>query len=313
MSLFAMGICSSNHSHSRREFLQRLAAIGVGALVLGVPVPTLAKGSTESLQARVDAYVKGLRRSGRVTPDEATSWSVYDFTGAAKLVAINEGVPRQAASMIKPFVAQAYFYRHQNSPSKYPYTAEVEQLMARMICHSSNTATNELIARSSTAPRPERPREVERVLRQNAPDVFQQVSIVEYIPGGGRTYRNRASALDYSRFLHAMWNERLPSSEEMKHLLGLPNRDRIRQGTDCVPASTQVFDKTGSTAHLCGNMGIVVARGRDGKRYPYTMIGIIEKQNPAPAYGPWIRDRGNVIREVSDLVYAELKQRYNLV
>ena len=308
-----MDIYNKDFSGSRRSLLQAATALGLGTLALGTPGISLAAAGGGNLQAKVNAYVKAQRQKGRVTPDEATSWSVYDFTSGAKLVSINEDVPRQAASMIKPFVAQAYFYRHQAAPSRYPYSAEVESLMTSMIRHSRNQATNELIARVSSKPWSSRPKDLEHLLRSEGGNIFQQVEIVEYIPKGGRTYRNKASAHDYSRFLFAMWNDRLPGSEQMKYLLGLPNADRIRQGTHHLPDTCEVFDKTGSTAHLCGNMGIVVARGQDGKAYPYTMIGIIEKQSRPSSYGHWIRDRGNVIREVSDLTYRELRKQHNLV
>jgi beta-lactamase class A len=307
-----MNISQQELLASRRRFLRSLGGLGLGGLALGLPFPSFGE-SREGLQFKVNAYVKAQRRAGRVTPDEQTSWSVYDFTTGTKLVSINEEVPRQAASMIKPFVAQAYFYRHTAAPSRYPYSAEVEQLMTAMIRRSNNAATNELIARVSDKAWTDRPKEVERVLRQNAGGIFQQIEIVEYIPKGGRTYRNKASARDYSRFLYAMWKDRLPNSAELKYLLALPNADRIRQGTDRIPAACKILDKTGSTAHLCGNMGIVVAQGRDGKTYPYTVVGIIEKQRRTKAYGRWIRQRGNVIREVSDLIYLDLRDRHNLV
>ena len=308
-----MDILLEKPLESRRALLRAAVAAGLGAFALSVPAVSIAAASRSTLQSKVNAYVKAQRRAGRVPRDEVTSWSIYDFASARKLVSINETVPRQAASMIKPFVAQAYFYRHRAAPSRYPLSAEVEQLMTAMIRHSRNHATNELIARISDKRWSNRPKEVERVLRENADGIFQQVEIVEYIPKGGRTYRNKASALDYSRFLYAMWNDSLPGSEEMKHLLELPNADRIRQGPHQLPDSARVLDKTGSTAHLCGNMGIVVARGRDGKAYPYTLIGIIEKQNRPRSYGQWIRDRGNLIREVSDLAYGELREQHNLV
>jgi len=297
---------------TRRRFLQALAT-GLGAASLNLPAAALAAAQTDTLQSKVNAYVKAQRRAGRVRSDEQTSWSVYDFSTAAKLVSINEEVPRQAASMIKPFVAQAYFYRHRQSPSRYPYSAEVEELMEAMIRRSANTATNELIARVSNKPWAERPRAVEQVLRTHAGGIFRQIKIVEYIPKNGRTYRNMASARDYSRFLYGMWNERLPGADRMKHLLSLPNADRIRQGTAEARDAFKVLDKTGSTAHLCGNMGIIVSRSRDGRLHPYTMIGIIEKASRPKSYGAWIRDRGNVIREVSDLVYSEMQKRHRLV
>jgi beta-lactamase class A len=308
-----MEISSAPADAQRRAILRLLAGTAAGAFALYIPDPARAGAKKKSLQPRVDAYVKSMRRAGRVSANEKTSWSVFDFTTNKKLVSINEDVPRQAASMIKPFVAQAYFYRHRQAPSRYPLNAEVETLLEAMIRRSRNGATNELIARISRKPRADRPKEVERVLRSHAAGVFQQVEIVEYIPRGGRTYLNKASARDYSRFLYAMWNDKLPNAADMKYLMSLPNKDRIRDGTTRVPENCRVIDKTGSTARLCGNMGVMVAKGLDGKEYPYTLIGIIEKSRRPKSYSRWIQSRGDVIRGVSDLVYADMRQRYRLV
>jgi beta-lactamase class A len=132
------------------------------------------------------------------------------------------------------------------------------------------------------------------------------------IPPGGRTYRNLASAHDYSRFLYALWYDQLPYATEVKTLMALPNRDRINSDVPEIPASTKVYDKTGTTARLCGNMGIVEARGRDGKSYPYIFVAIIEKSARARQYSRWIKSRGDVVREVSAMTYAYMKSRYPL-
>ena len=59
-------------------------------------------------------------------------------------------------------------------------------------------------------------------------------------------------------------------------------------------------------------MGILNVRGRDGKRYPYTLIGIIEKQQRARNYTTWIRSRSDVIRNVSSIVYQGIAQHHDL-
>jgi len=46
--------------------------------------------------------------------------------------------------------------------------------------------------------------------------------------------------------------------------------------------------------------------------YPYTLIGIIERPSRAKHYERWITQRSNAIRAVSDLVYLDMKQRYQL-
>jgi beta-lactamase class A len=94
--------------------------------------------------------------------------------------------------------------------------------------------------------------------------------------------------------------------------MALPNRDRISDGVSSIPNHVKVYDKTGSTACLCGNMGIVEARGRDGRIYPYTFVGIIERSSSAKNYGSWITRRSNAIRAVSNLVYLDMKDKYQL-
>ncbi len=300
-------VMSNNHAKvalSRRDFL---VFSGGCAALAGLGAPALAEAQS-SLHYQVNAYIQSLRRSGRIPRDERTAWSVYDFTTGTKLVAINEERPLQAASMLKPFVAQAYFYRHIADRQGFPYTNGVRQRMTAMIRDSCNSETNYFITRAGGSPGG-----LQRLLQQRAGGVFQQTRIVEYIPQSGRTYRNQASARDYSRYLFATWNERMPMSKEVLHYMGLPNGNRIVRGATGIPSGTKLYHKTGSTARLCGDMGIVVAQGRNGRPYPYTFIGIIDKSQRTNQYTSWIRDRGNVLREVSSLVYAFMKQRHNLV
>jgi beta-lactamase class A len=297
---------------TRRGILTALVSCPVALLWSNV-APARRQQHAPTLQREVAQLVGQLRRRGLIHAGEKTSWSVYDFTTHTKLVSINEDTPRQAASMIKPFVAQAFFFQAHDSPGKVRYTRRVRHTMERMICHSNNRATNHLIELISRNAANGGPRDVERVLKHHAPGIFRQTRIVEEIPDDGRTYRNQASAHDYSRFLYALWNERLPYADELQELMALPNRDRIASGVKAVPASAEVYDKTGSTARLCGDMGIVEAPGRDGRNYPYTFVGIIERPTRAKNYGRWITRRSNAIREVSNLVYLHMKRRHNLV
>ncbi|AGA91420.1 beta-lactamase class A [Thioflavicoccus mobilis 8321] len=296
-------------STTRRELLTGAAAFG---LLWAAPTLTVAAQPDSPLETQVNNYVQRLRRQGKVKSDERTAWSVYDFTRRTKLVSINEDTPLQAASMIKPFVALAYFYLVEHSGGRVRYTSETRNLMERSICHSNNWATNRLIDLVSQHSDRRGPQDVERVLKRNAPGIFQQTRIVERIPAGGRTYRNLASARDYSRFLWALWNDRLPYSAELRKLMSLPNRDRIARSVATIPNSVHVYHKTGSTAHLCGDMGIIEAHDRNGHPYPYTFIGIIEKKNRAQPYGAWMSARGNVIRQVSDIVYRALREQHKL-
>lgn len=294
---------------NRRDFI---AALGLasGALSLGLPMAAQAAVGSSTLEGQVMALVKRLRTDGVIYPDEQTSWSVYDLSSGRKLVSINEEIPRQAASMMKPFVALAYFYTVEQGRAG--YTPAIHSTMEQMIRRSNNDATNELMQLVSQYNGGGGPQSVQAVLKQNAPAIFQQTSIVEYIPSGGRTYRNKASARDYTRFLFALWHNRLPYSSELRSLMALPNNDRIVRKVPGMSSNVRVYDKTGSTAQLCGNMGIIECADHAGRRHPYIFVGIIQKDTATDYYGTWITNRSNAIREVSGLVYGYMRNQHRL-
>ncbi|MBS3167974.1 serine hydrolase [Candidatus Woesearchaeota archaeon] len=263
------------------------------------------KPKLNNLELEIETLIGDLRKKGLIEEDEVTAWSVYDFTTGEKLVSINEDVPLQCASMVKPLVALAFF--DQVKKGNLSYTSKARMHMERMIQKSSNSSTNWVIDRLGG------PGQVQKTLKDCYGNVCQQTNVVERIPGGGRTYRNKASTHDYSRFLYNLWNNNLPYSQEIKRLMALPGRDRVYTGAKKVPEGTLVYNKTGSTARLCGDMGILYAKGRDGERHAYTVVGVIQKQRKTRRYLPWIASRGNVIREVSNKVYEHLRQVHDLV
>ncbi len=262
------------------------------------------KNRNKNLEAEVEKFIKSQRKKGVISSDERTAWTVFDFTTGEKLVAINEDTQLQGASLVKTFFALAYFHKVKKGKLKYGSTAKKH--MRRMIQRSNNYSANWVLRQAGG------PAAVNKLLKRNYPKMFKNTRIVEYIPANGRTYRNKASAHDYSRFLYALWKGSLPYSSEMRRLMQLPGRDRLYTGTREIPKSTKVINKTGSTAQLCGDIGILVVKGSNGKRYPYTLVGIIEKRKRTRNYGSWIRSRGNVIRKVSDIVYKGISRQHNL-
>ncbi len=256
------------------------------------------------LEAAVERSIKQLRREGKIAADERTGWAVHDFKTGKKLVTINEDVPFQAASLAKPFFAAAFFVKVESG--RLIYGSKSRRHMERMIQRSNNHSTNWVLRRVGG------PREAERLLKRKYPTVFRDTTLVEYIPAGGRTYRNRASIGDYSRFLHALWRDDIAGSREIKRLMALPGPDRLFTGARALPHGTKVYNKTGSTARLCGDMGILIVRGADGQHYPYSLVGVIEKQRRTRSYSSWIRSRGDVIRSVSNIVYRGISQHHGL-
>ncbi|BHH82709.1 serine hydrolase [Desulforhopalus sp. 52FAK] len=267
------------------------------------PEPKARAANYSGFEQSIEDYIGKLRRKGKIRKDESTGWMVYDLEKDMPVININADKGFQAASMIKPFVALAFF--HQVKHGKFKYGPKSRRKMAAMIQRSNNAATNWVMRQVGG------PKNCETILRKNYPHIFKKTEIREYIPAGGRTYLNSASPSDYVRFLRSLWNKKLPYGKEIRRLMALPGRDRLYHGTP-IPKGTLVYNKTGSTAHLCGDMGILVPKTKGGGRYPYVLVGIIERSSRPSDYGSWMKSRSKVIREVSTLVYKQMKRDHQL-
>jgi len=278
---------------------QPAASAASAKLIQGPP-----KRGTAGINTKVQEFLREQRSKGKLLRQERTALVAYDLTNNTYLANINSQRSFQAASMIKPFVALAFF--QQVKEGKLQYGQNSRQMMEKMIQHSDNQATNWFIRQLGG------PARCNALINNKFGRLFGQVRIREYIPPGGKTYKNSALPQDYVQFLKALWNKDLPYSEEMLRVMSLPGRDRIFWGTD-VPQGTMVYNKTGSTAHLCGDMGILVTKTKTGQRVPYAIVGIVESPAVPKNYKQWMLHGGGVIREFSSLVYEEMKLKYNLL
>ncbi len=289
--------------HSNRIHHHFLA--GLIAALISLSSATAVHAVTDSpLEAQIESLVKSLRAKGSIRSSERTAWAAYDLTSGAKLVSINEQAPLQAASMIKPFVALAFFHQVQSGQLRYGDASR--RHMELMIQKSDNASTNWVMSQTGG------PAATKVLLARHYPSLCQNLRLIEYIPANGRAYRNLGSAGDYAAFLSALWKKQLPYADEILRLMALPGPDRLCTKTRQIPDGTRVYDKTGSTAMCCGDMGILVAQGTDGRAYPYILVGVIDSTVRVPSYGTWISRRSDVIRAVSDLTYTHLKQHYPL-
>lgn len=270
------------------------------------PAERLSVTSSENskVERTIVDYIDQLRSKGVIDTDESTGWMVYDLENDRNVVGINADVEFQAASMIKPFIALAYF--HQVKAGKLTYDAKSKRQVEAMIQRSSNSATNYIMRKAGG------PEQCDAVLKKYYGNIFKNTDIREYIPADGRTYRNGAPPADYVRFLRSLWKKELPYGKEMRRVMALPGRDRLYYGTT-IPRGTLVYNKTGTTAHLCGDMGILVTKTKKGEIYPYAIVGIIERRSKASDYGQWMASRSRVIRDVSTLVYEGLKRDHQLL
>lgn len=258
------------------------------------------------LEQKIDDFVKKYRRKGPLASTERTSFVVYDLTKEKKLVSINEDQQMMAASLIKNFVMLAYF--HEVKHGRLTHTNTNRRHLEKMIRYSSNTSTNYFIRKIGGL------YTVNRRLKANYP-YFKQTKIVEYIPTNGRTYRNTTSAHDLNRFYVQLWKNKLPYSHKMKYYLELRNGDYIYKRTR-IPATTKVYNKTGTVYGLVGDSGILVLRDPKGNPRPYVFTGMIEDKTKTStrrrriSFGAWVNQRASILRGVSERAYGYIYNSY---
>ena len=264
------------------------------------PQPQLLSIVSDSTpEESIDQYIKVLRNKGVLADTDRTSFVVYDVTKQKKVVSINEDRPMMAASLIKNFVMLAYF--HEVKYKRLEHTTKNRQQLRLMIQRSANTSTNYFIRLLGG------PRGVARILKWNYP-YFKQTRIVEYIPAGGRTYRNMTSAHEMNIFYNQLWLGNLPYSNKMKYYLGLPKADRMHDRT-CLPSNVRVYHKTGTVYGMVGDSGVLAITDSEGKQRAYIFTGMIEDQtktanrNRSEAFWSWVARRSNTLRRVSEAVY----------
>ena len=252
-----------------------------------------------NLEATIDRYIKRLRFKGILANTDRTSFVVYDVTKQKKVVSINEDRTMMAASLIKNFIMLAYF--HEVEHKRLEHTNENRRQLRLMIQKSANTSTNYFIKLLGG------PRGVDRILKRNYP-YFKQTRIVEYIPAGGRTYRNTTTARELNKFYNQLWLGNLPYSDKMKYYLGLPNGDRMHDKT-CIPSNVRVYHKTGTVYGLVADSGVLAIIDSQGKQRAYIFTGMIEDQtktnnrNRSEAFWSWVGRRSNTLRRISEAVY----------
>ena len=281
------------------------------SLALSFPIMARAAGTYRStidsaLEANFESYIKSLRRRKMLAFTDRTSFVVYDISKGRKLVSINEDRQMMAASLIKNFVMLAYF--HEVRYGRQKHTSVNKGNLRAMIRYSSNPSTNYFIRLLGG------PARVNRILRTNYP-YFKQTKIVEYIPRGGRTYRNMTSARDLSTFFLRLWGNKLPFSDKMKWYFKLKNGDYIFKRT-YIPAAVEVYNKTGTVYGLVGDGGVLVLRDPRGRQRPYIFIGLIEDRtktnlrNRWESFSDWKNLRANILRRLSEQAYKYIYENH---
>ena len=267
----------------------------------GYPIKPLSPNSNSSLQNLVENEILYLRAIKHLQSGDEVSLQIYDLFEKRMLVDIDGLIPRNAASLIKPFVMLTVY--DQISRQELPETPELEHQMERMIAVSDNQATNQLIRRLGHGDSVQGFVAINVLLRKLG---FHQTKVKELIPDGGRTYLNQTSAADATLFFSLLYEQKLVSphfSQKMNEILLKNVHDRI-ETYQIKQDGAAVADKTGYVRGLNADCGIVYQKNQPGA-HDYVLSVFIENKGK-PGEG-WGKRKSTVIRYLSDRIYQNLK------
>jgi beta-lactamase class A len=252
----------------------------------------------------VAAEICKLRDTHHLLNTDDISIHIHDLGKDETLVNIKADRVRNAASLIKPFVMLTVY--DLASQNKLCLTDSTETQIYRMITVSSNESTNSLIRLVGAG---NTMRGLEKINATIKKYGFRDTYLVEDIPEGGRTYRNRTSAYDLSEFFRRIYKRSIISphySQKMIDVL-LDNHVHRIETPVLVQDGVPVADKTGYVCGTNGDSGIVFLRNINRNASDYVVSIIIE--NPYRPTNGWGKRKTEVIRHLSNLIYSYFRQQ----
>ncbi len=276
---------------TRRQFLGTLGGLAGAFLTRRSEASYLSNADKA-----VHEHIADLRRRRVLKPSDKTSVYVYGLASDTRFVRINIDEQRMAASLVKPFVMLAAYHRL-SMGKKAPHSLEGD--IRAMIVHSDNNATNRVMRFAGG------PSAVHRIVRRYG---FDRTKIVEYIPPGGRTYRNKTTARNLNAFLWMCHNDKLINSLYSRRMLGHLDAyvtSRIAKTGEDV----ELAGKTGFVGGLNGEMCRVTYPSSAGPRH-YSFIAMIEnlamRRASAAAKHAWGKRTSEAIRSIFRITHKHM-------
>jgi hypothetical protein len=203
----------------------------------------------ETIPGVVEAAVQRLYESDRLKESEKVGVSVTNVR-TGRCVGLNLKDQFQIASIVKNFVAWGILDGVERK--KIVFSPELANDLQQMLQNSKNDATNRCFDRLGG------PHALQRLVMDRFKNFGFGTEIVEKIPPGGTTYKNKSTPIALSNLLTAIFHRKSLPAEVIYDLTALPGPDRFLNRTPGgLVNESHSHGKTGTTAKLSGDISIL--------------------------------------------------------
>lgn len=264
-----------------------------------------------SMSSSLNRYLVALRRCGWLRSYDRPRVLVYDHRNH-QLVGIQHRAKTSAASLIKPFVMFAVYYRARRRGIRaVAFPSRVQRQIDRMMRVSSNRDTNRLIRYLGNGSPARGMAYINRLIRRFG---MRNTRVVELIPAGGRTYRNYTTAWDMNMLFHHIYRRNVLSRSYTRKVMRVMLASRDNRGrTYYLKAKygAQAATKTGYTKCTNGVAGIFFNRGVRGLSI-YNYVAILTRPLLKDANEwRWRKISSAVIKRISEITYTYYQRGYS--
>ncbi len=248
-----------------------------------------------ALNQEVEKKIQSLREAGKLEKDDHVSVVAFDLENEHFMAHVGSTEPRNAASLIKPFIMLAAYHKVKTGT---PAPEWLERQIEQMIVNSNNPASTKVIKFIGGL------EEAQRIITQYG---FAHTELKEYIPSNGRTYKNRTSANDLNVLLHQLHSGQLVDRDYSA--LMLRYLDQYTTSRLASFESQYAIGLAGKTGYVAGTQAEATqVTLPNGKKYNFVAI-VENKSNPRRQDLEWHNNSREALKELFSTVHAHASAR----
>ncbi len=264
-------------------------------IVKVVPLGATSPYAPSALNQEVEKKIQSLRAAGKLEKDDHVSVVAFDLENEHFMAHVESTEPRNAASLIKPFIMLAAYHKVKTGT---PAPEWLERQIEQMIVNSNNPASRKVLRFIGG------PEEAQRIITQYG---FANTKLKEYIPSNGRTYKNQTSANDLNVLLYQLHHGQVVDRDYSTRMLRY--LDQYTTSRLASFESQYTIGLAGKTGYVAGTQAEATqVTLPNGKKYNFVAI-VENKSNPRRQDLEWHNNSREALKELFSTVHAHASAR----